>query len=382
MAAFALVAAACGDAQPIPTATAAPTSTTLATGQRAPLGVAKIPTTTSSTIPPTSTSSSTTTTTTRAVIEAGTVDNPVALGSPSVVGDWIVTVVSVDTDAEAAVVDENPFNDPAAEGEKFVLVGIEATYIGGDTAWPWIDIDHWMLGEDNLLYKGIDSECGVIAGDLAFIGEVFPGGTVAGKVCHRVAADDAARAVLVVEEGFTIGESDAAVFSLRAGVGSVPLAVPPNIPAIVAGGPLGSIGNPIERASPGMVGDWRVSVNSLDLDATAAILAENQFNDPPASGFTYVLVGLEATNEGSESADPWRDIRSKVLGESRVAYEGFETYCGVIPDDVTAVGDVEPGTTVSFNMCWAVGRDDIESLLLILEDYQDFESRRLFYALG
>lgn len=376
-----LVAAACGDSAPTPTVTAAPTTTTLAAGQRGPLGVAKVPTTTTSTTT-TAAPATTTTTTTDAVVQVGTVDNPVALGSSRLVGDWVITVKSVDTNAEAAVLNENPFNDPAGDGDRFVLAEIEASYVGGDTGWPWIEIDHWMLGGDGVLYKGIATECGVVPNDLSFIGEVFPGGTVTGNLCHRVAVADANVATLVVEKAFGFGDSDAAVFALHEGVGSVPLDPPPALPVAISGGPLGSIGNPIELKSPGIVGEWRVSVDSVDFDATATILAQNQFNDPPDSGYSYVLVTLEATYEGSETGDPWFDIRGKVLGAARIAHEGFESYCGVIPNDFTAVGDVQAGTTVVANMCWSVPTDDTDSLILILEDYQTYDGGRLFYALG
>lgn len=391
MAAICLSAVACSSADPQASTTTPATETTVASGQRAQRGEAKTPisdTSTTTTVAPTttttssSTTSSTTTTTTEAVIAVGSVDNPVALGSARLVGDWVIAVTSVDEDAESVVLDENPFNDPAAEGEQFVMVGIEATYVGGDTGWPWIEINHWMLGENQLLYMGIETECGVIPGDLSFIGEVFPGGTVSGSLCHRVTADDAGLALLVVEEAFTFDDSDAAVFALHEGVGSVPREAPPTVPAVIDGGPVGSLGNPIELAAPGMVGEWRVSVDSVDLDATSVILAENQFNDTPEPGFSYVLVTVEATYEGIETGDPWFDIRGRVLGESRIAYDGFESYCGVIPNGFTAVGEVEPGVTVLANMCWAVAEDDLGSLLLILEDYQNYDGRRLFYDLG
>lgn len=377
---MACVAAACGDAEPAATATTAP-ATTVASGRRAPLGVAKVPPPTPTTIVPT-TVPTTTTTTTLPPVAVGTVDNPVALGSPRLIGDWVITVVAVDADAESAVLEENPFNDPAAAGERFVKVDIEMSYVGQDTGWPWIEIDHWMLGEDNILYKGLDSECGVLPHDLSFVGEVFPGGSVVGSLCHRVSAADADRAVMVVEESFSFGESDAAVFALHEGVGSEPDEPLPPVPPTGVGGPLGSLGNPIELNSPGMIGDWRVSVVAVDVDAADLVRAENQFNDAPDPGSTYVLVTVEAEYEGSDSGDPWFDIRAKLLGLSRVAYEGFEAYCGVIPDDFTAVGETEAGKTIRGNLCWEVAESDLASLVLILEDNQSFDGGRLFYALG
>lgn len=44
--------------------------------------------------------------------------------------------------------------------------------------------------------------------------------------------------------------------------------------------------------------DWRVVINSVTLNATDAVVAANQFNDPPAEGAEYILVNYSTTYIG------------------------------------------------------------------------------------
>ena len=46
--------------------------------------------------------------------------------------------------------------------------------------------------------------------------------------------------------------------------------------------------------------DWRIVVNSVSLAATDAVVAANQFNDPPAEGSEYILVNYSATYIGDD----------------------------------------------------------------------------------
>lgn len=61
---------------------------------------------------------------------AGTRENPIALGSTITGDDWAVTINSVDLDATAAVLAENPINDEPDAGKVMILVNYTATYVG------------------------------------------------------------------------------------------------------------------------------------------------------------------------------------------------------------------------------------------------------------
>lgn len=47
-------------------------------------------------------------------------------------------------------------------------------------------------------------------------------------------------------------------------------------------------------------GDWRVVVNSVELDASPALQAENPYNEPPAEGKQYVMVNYSVTYLGKD----------------------------------------------------------------------------------
>lgn len=47
--------------------------------------------------------------------------------------------------------------------------------------------------------------------------------------------------------------------------------------------------------------DWRVVINSVTLAATDAVVAANQFNEPPAKGSQYIMVNYSATYIGDDA---------------------------------------------------------------------------------
>lgn len=47
--------------------------------------------------------------------------------------------------------------------------------------------------------------------------------------------------------------------------------------------------------------DWRIVINSVTLNASKAVIAANQFNDPPAKGSEYMMVNYSATYVGDDA---------------------------------------------------------------------------------
>ena len=150
---------------------------------------------------------------------------------------------------------------------------------------------------------------------------------------------------------------------------------------VSGGGAGGTRENPVALGSAAQVGDWVIQVSSVSPDGADAVMAENQFNDPPAEGHQFFLVGLEATYVGEESATFWVDLSIKALGDSNVAYESFDAYCGLIPDAISDEGETFPGGTVSGNECWSIEAGDADSLVLIIESSFAFDDNdRTFFA--
>ena len=112
-------------------------------------------------------------------------------------------------------------------------------------------------------------------------------------------------------------------------------------------------------------------------------MEENQFNDPPPEGNQFFIASLEATYTGTESSTFWVDMTLKSVGDSKVAYEGVDAYCGVIPDDINDSGETFPGGTITGNVCWSIQSTDAASLVMIVEESFNFEDdARAFFALA
>ncbi|AEG43651.1 hypothetical protein [Isoptericola variabilis] len=111
------------------------------------------------------------------------------------------------------------------------------------------------------------------------------------------------------------------------------------------------------RANPYTVGEtvsndeWTVTLGQ-PYEAWEQIRAENEFNEPPADGMEYWIVPLEATYTGSESATAWVDLTVRFVGEDSVTYDDIS--CGVIPDDLSNVGELYEGGTAAGNVCLVV----------------------------
>lgn len=58
--------------------------------------------------------------------------------------------------------------------------------------------------------------------------------------------------------------------------------------------------NPYPLGSEITDGDWTVVINSVNLDATDAIVGHNEFNEPPEDGNIYILVEATVTYNGTD----------------------------------------------------------------------------------
>ena len=117
---------------------------------------------------------------------------------------------------------------------------------------------------------------------------------------------------------------------------------------------------------------WRLHIISTQPDATAAVLAENQFNDPPVPGnqFFIATVGVDYVS-GAQAWNPGIRIVDDLMtvGPSNVVYSayGSTSRCGVIPDDFLFKPDLLPGGSMTGNQCWSVPSSEAGSLVAFIE---------------
>ncbi|PFG18502.1 hypothetical protein [Serinibacter salmoneus] len=69
-----------------------------------------------------------------------------------------------------------------------------------------------------------------------------------------------------------------------------------------AAGQVGTRDNPAPLGSVITGEEWEVVIDAVQLDATDAVMAANQFNDPPADGEAYLIVTVTTTYLGQDSS--------------------------------------------------------------------------------
>lgn len=134
-------------------------------------------------------------------VAVGTRENPLAPGVTFAVGDWTVQLGTTNTNADDVVEAENQFNEPPAEGRRFVMVEATVTYTGDDSGTPWIDLSFTFYGSGgNTFGTGLDDYCGLTPSPLDEQGEMFPDASATGNVCVSVPADQIDGGAWIVEE--------------------------------------------------------------------------------------------------------------------------------------------------------------------------------------
>lgn len=143
-----------------------------------------------------------------------------------------------------------------------------------------------------------------------------------------------------------------------------PVTEPPADQA-VAGAPAGERGTQAAPVAPGSVADigdgWRMQVLEFVGDGTAAVAAENEFNEPPPAGSTFTLVKVALGYYGL--ADPATAFTPTInaLGAGKVQ---LDTSCGLIPDELPVFTDLFAGGVVVGNLCFVTTPADAAGILL------------------
>lgn len=146
---------------------------------------------------------------------------------------------------------------------------------------------------------------------------------------------------------------------------------------------LGTRENPLDLGTTIEMGDWTLAVLDVTLDATDAVLEENEFNDPPADGRQFVLFTVKATYAGEDSGTAWTDFSWAIIGSEGNTFGGtsMNDYCGVIPNPLDETGETFPGGNVKGNVCISAASDQLDGATIRIEETLSFEDARAFYAL-
>jgi hypothetical protein len=139
----------------------------------------------------------------------------------------------------------------------------------------------------------------------------------------------------------------------------------------------------VPRGRSAMLADgWRITVTRVIPDATAIVLAENPYNDPPGPGNQFFMVKVTATYAGAGSDSLRGSYRFRLLGASAVVLSTFKNSCGVTPNGLTYTEvEVISGGTISGNLCWQVPGSDVARLVMFDAD-PVVKAQRVWFALG
>ncbi|MGA9277714.1 hypothetical protein [Ilumatobacter sp.] len=148
----------------------------------------------------------------------GTRDDPVPLGvAADIGGGWAMTVNSVELDGTESVAAENPFNDAAPEGTRYVVVNITAVY-NGDEPSDTTGVSIGGVGEGTNVVSDISSAQNFAvppAPAYQSFSEVFQGGETSGNVVLEVPVEDIDTLVLIGQAFFSFDEDDRKFFATR-----------------------------------------------------------------------------------------------------------------------------------------------------------------------
>ncbi len=131
------------------------------------------------------------------------------------------------------------------------------------------------------------------------------------------------------------------------------------------GAPEGVRGNRSSPVPTGTIADigsgYRLQVISVTDDATAEILSENEFNDPPPAGARFTIVSVTLGYYGKDDPQAGFSTSISAVGADST---GLDMNCGVIPNELNQYDDMFGGGVIRGNLCFITTEADTGMLQL------------------
>ncbi len=127
---------------------------------------------------------------------------------------------------------------------------------------------------------------------------------------------------------------------------------------------------------------WDVTVDGFEPNG-AELLDEDEFADPPEDGQQFVLVALSATyvDGEDESQSPFFGMDLALVGSDGVERTEFESPCSAPEPEFDRSSELYKGATASGQVCFAVGENEVDSLVLVVTPSMTFDASKSFMAL-
>lgn len=100
-------------------------------------------------------------------------------------------------------------------------------------------------------------------------------------------------------------------------------------------------------------GDWDLTVNSVDLDATEAVTADNMFNDAPEEGEVYALINITMTYNGD---DPDGEMPMQIVEYVTADGNTIDSYSKMVvaPDSFDTMTTLYNGASATGNIAFPI----------------------------
>jgi hypothetical protein len=150
----------------------------------------------------------------------------------------------------------------------------------------------------------------------------------------------------------------------------------------LAAGTGASAADAIEFGQAATVGDYEFTVTGIDDNAKETILETDDSNAEPPAGYAYFMASIDATNIGTEASGPAFSFTFQVVGPSARGLTSHYFDCGTIPNDGFEIESVNPGDSVTFNVCWVVPEQDLGALVMYVDPLLSSGEDIVWFSLG
>ena len=123
--------------------------------------------------------------------------------------------------------------------------------------------------------------------------------------------------------------------------------------------------------------EWSVTLNSVDLDATDAVTAENPVNDQPGPDQTYALANVTITYKGDNPQGSMPMPLIEYVTPDGRSVTSFDTLV-VAPDALDTLTSLYSGASVSGNEAFLIPAGTAGEGVLAIQP--DLLSKKAFFA--
>lgn len=124
------------------------------------------------------------------------------------------------------------------------------------------------------------------------------------------------------------------------------------------------------------IGDYRVSVVEVVLDANDIVEQTDEFNDAPDGQFALALLSVIYTGEGE--ADPWLDLTIELAGSDARIYDASDCWA-ITPNSAMDVPTLTTGGRADSDVCFDAPPEALEDPRIRVEELFSFADTRVIW---